>query len=300
MSSPLNAKSTAQQVLAGLQLKGKTILLTGSNSGIGLASLKCLAEAGATMICLARTTEAARRTVQSIRGNHVPLGCDLSDLNDVRDAVQKIRQLQQPIDVIITNAGLAAPSSLQVKHGVEVQFLVNYLAHFYLVTELLDRLPDNAGRVVIGSSSASIQQAPKEGLMFDNLDGRQFYRPFTLYGQSKFATALFAKELSRRVSSRGISVNSVHPGATAGTKLNDNLSFPLKILMSIARYFMKTPEQGAATQCLLAALPVGRKVTGEYWADCQVAEGNPLLDDPLLANELWRVSEQILRRELPA
>lgn len=136
--------------------------------------------------------------------------------------------------------------------------------------------------------------------MFTNLDGRHFYKPFTFYGQSKFATALFAKELSRRVRARGISVNSVHPGATAGTKLNENLAFPLKALMLIAQHFMKSPEQGAATQCLLAASPVVESISGEYWADCRVAKGNPLFSDTVLADKLWRVSAQIIKNELSA
>lgn len=300
MFPSFNAKTTAQQVLAGLDLKGKTILLTGCNSGIGLASLKALSDAGAQMICLARTIQAAQQAIDLAGGNHLAVGCDLSDLNDVSKAVQEIRRLPMPIDAIITNAGIAAPPTLQVRHGVEIQFLVNYLAHFYLVTQLLDRIPDNSGRVVIGSSSASIQQAPKEGVMFTNLDGRQFYKPFTFYGQSKFATALFAKELSRRVSARGIRVNSVHPGATAGTKLNDNLAFPLKAVMLVAQHFMKSPGQGAATQCLLAASPVVEAISGEYWADCRVAKGNPLFNDTVLADKLWRVSEQILTNELSA
>jgi WW domain-containing oxidoreductase len=163
-----------------------------------------------------------------------------------------------------------------------MQFLVNHVSHFLLVTRLVDLVPDRTGRIVIVSSSASTGQAPKEGIMFDNLDGHRFYKPFTFYGQSKLATA-----------GRGIAVNSVHPGATRGTNLNANLGLPFRLILSIAQMFMKSVAQGAATQVLLAASPLVEGITREYWSDCQVAEGNALLDDPLIAQRLWTVSERI-------
>jgi WW domain-containing oxidoreductase len=236
--------------------------------------------------------------VRRLGPHHVPIGCDLTDLGSVAHAIEAVRKFGAPLDAIVTNAGIAAPSSLRVRYGVELQFLVNHVAHFLLVTSLLDLVPDSTGRIVIGSSSSSIQQAPKEGIMFDNLDGHRFYKPFVFYGQSKFATALFAKELSRRVKDRGICVNSAHPGATRGTNLNSGLPIPMKAILKGAQWFMKTPAQGAATQCLLAAsLAVGH-VSGEYWADCQIAKGNPLLTDEGLATRLWETSEQIIARVL--
>jgi WW domain-containing oxidoreductase len=88
-------------------------------------------------------------------------------------------------------------------------------------------------------------------------------------------------------------VNSLHPGATRGTNLNANLGLPFRLILSIAQLFMKSVPQGAATQVLLAASPLVEGITGEYWSDCQVAEGNALLDDPLVAQRLWTVSERI-------
>ncbi len=155
---------------------------------------------------------------------------------------------------------------------------------------------NGTGRIVIVSSSASIKQAPAEGIMFDNLDGRRFYEPFTFYGQSKLANALFAKELSRRLSARGIAVNSLHPGATRGTGLNKNLTLPLRIALAAAKRLFKSARHGAATQALLAASPQVSGITGEYWANCQIAKGNPLLEDLDLARRLWEVSEDIVSR----
>ncbi len=125
--------------------------------------------------------------------------------------------------------------------------------------------------------------------MFDNLDGRRSYKPFTFYGQSNLATALFAKELSRRLAGWGIAVNSLHPGATRGTNLNANLGLRFRLILSIAQRFMKSVAQGAATQVLLAASPLVEGITGEYWSDCQVAEGNAFGRSPYCAAPLDRI-----------
>jgi WW domain-containing oxidoreductase len=147
---------------------------------------------------------------------------------------------------------------------------------------------------VIVSSSASTEFAPKEGIMFENLDGSRFYKPFTFYGQSKLANALFARELSRRLAPRQIAVNSLHPGAVGGTGLQRTLRFPFTLIMPIARLFMKSIAQGAATQTLLAVSPLVAGVTGKYWSACQVSQGNTFLDQPLIAERLWRTSEEIV------
>jgi WW domain-containing oxidoreductase len=164
------------------------------------------------------------------------------------------------------------------------------------VNELLGQVRDRTGRIVIVSSSASINQAPAEGIMFDNLDGHRFYKPFMFYGQSKLANGLFAKELSRRLSTRGIAVNSLHPGATRGTGLNKSAGLPAKIALSAARLFMKSAARGAATQALLAANPSVSGITGEFWSNCQIAKGNSLLQDAGLAQRLWEVSDAIVAR----
>ncbi len=225
-----------------------------------------------------------------------PVACDLADLDSVAAAADTIRGLDGPLDAIVANAGIATPPALQTRYGVELQFLVNHLGHFSLVNDLLDRIRNGTGRIVIVSSSASINQAPAEGIMFDNLDGHRFYKPFVFYGQSKLANGLFAKELSRRLKGRGIAVNSLHPGATRGTGLHRAVTLPLKIALSAARLFMRPAARGAATLALLAANPGVSGITGEYWSDCQIARGNPLLEDAGLAQRLWDVSEGIVAR----
>jgi WW domain-containing oxidoreductase len=256
--------------------------------------MNALAANGAHVIGLARTWVRAKNACDNVGRRTTPVACDLADLDSVAVAARTIRSLQRPLDAIITNAGVANPATLQTRSGIELQFLVNHIGHFSLVNQLTDLVRNGTGRIVIISSSASVVHAPPEGIMFDNLDGHLFYDPITFYGQSKFAVALYAKELSRRLHERRIAVNSLHPGATRGTGLRKNFGMPLRIALSTMQLFMKSPSQGAATQALLAASPQVAGITGEYWSDCQIAAGNPLLNDSNLAKRLWNVSTQIV------
>jgi len=147
---------------------------------------------------------------------------------------------------------------------------------------------------VLVSSSASLKRAPPEGIMFDNLDGSQWYDPIKFYAQSKLAVALYARELARRLRGRGVTVNSLHPSLTKSAARYGGLALPLRFIQWAARPFRKSAAQAAATQALLAASPRVAGVSGEYWEDCQIAAGNPLLNDSGLAARLWQVSEQIV------
>jgi WW domain-containing oxidoreductase len=298
-SISFGARSTADKVLAGIDLSGKRIVVTGCNSGIGFETMNAFAANGASVIGLARSLPEAQSACAKAGPTCIPVACDLADLGSVAAAADAIRALQVPLDAIVANAGIAHLPVLQTRYGVEMQFLVNHIGHFALVNEIQHLVRDGTGRIVIVSGSAALQ-APPGGIMFDNLDGGRFYEPLAFYGQSKLANALFAKELSRRLSARGIAVNSLHPGATRGTGLNKNLSLPLKILLSAARWFMRSAPQGAATQALLAANPSVAGITGEYWSNCRIAKGNPLLEDAGLAGRLWKVSQDIVARYVPA
>jgi WW domain-containing oxidoreductase len=293
-SNPFGARSTADQILAGVDLTGKRYVVTGCSSGIGFETMNALAANGAHVIGLARTFAAARSACDRVGLSSTPVACDLSDLDSVAAASDSIRALNAPLDAVIANAGIANLPTLQTRYGVEMQFLVNYIGHFALVNRLCDMVRDGTGRIVLVSSSASINQAPAEGVMFDNLDGHRSYQPFVFYGQSKFAMALYAKELSRRLKNRGIAVNSLHPGATKGTRLNQHLRRPLALIHAVARLFMRNTQRGAATPALLAASPGVTGISGEYWSDCRIADGHPLLGDVDLAKRLWEVSDRII------
>jgi WW domain-containing oxidoreductase len=279
-------RSTADQVLAGIDLSGKRILVTGCNTGLGLETMNAFAANGATVIGLARSIQAATMSCAQASPICIPVACDLTDLESVAAAVRTIGDMAAPLDAVVANAGVANLPSLDTRYGIEMHFLANHIGHFALVNGVADLLRDNSARVVIVSSSGAIEHAPLEGIMFDNLDGRRFYDPSTFYGQSKLANALYAKELARRLSSRGIAVNSVDPGA-ARTRINKGY---------FARLFAKSAAQAASTQALVAASPQASGITGQYWSDCRIAKGSPLLEDAVLATRLWDVSHEIVTR----
>jgi NAD(P)-dependent dehydrogenase (short-subunit alcohol dehydrogenase family) len=293
---PFGSRSTADKVLAGIDLTGKHILITGCSSGLGFETMSALCANGAHVIGLARSMADAEAACAKAGASATPVACNLSDLDSIAAAGDTIGALKVPLDSIVANAGIGMRPSLRTRYGVEMQFLVNHIGHFALVNRVLDQVRNGTGRIVIVSSSASINRAPVQGIMFDNLDGGQFYKPLTFYGQSKLANALFAKELSRRLNARGIVANSLHPGATHGTLLNRAARLPSKLALTVARPFMRSVQRGAATQALLAAHPAVAGVTGRYWANCRIADGSPLLEDAGLAARLWEASAQIVER----
>jgi WW domain-containing oxidoreductase len=295
-SIPHGSHSTANQVLAGVDLTTKRILVTGCDEEIGFETMNSLAANGAQVFGLASSEFGAKSACEQVGPRATPVACDLADLDSVVAAAKMIRGLNVSLDAIIANAEVAIPPTLHTSFGVELQFFGNHIGHFALVNQLLDRVRNGTGRIVIASSSASITQAPSEGIMFDNLDGHRFYDPLTFYGQSKLAIALYAKELSRRLRRRAIAVNSLHLGATSTRGLRRDFLFPLRVVRSKAQRLMKSASQAAATGALLAASPRVTGITGEYWSDCQVAKGSPLLNDGELARRLWGVSMQIVQR----
>jgi WW domain-containing oxidoreductase len=295
-SIPHGSGSTANQVLAGVDLTRKKILVTGCDEEIGFETMKSLAANGAHVFGLASSVVSATSACEQVGRSATPVACDLADLESIVAAAKTIRGLHVSLDAIVANAEVAIPPTLRTSYGVELQFLGNHIGHFALVNQLLDLVRNGTGRIVIASSSASITQAPAEGIMFDNLDGHRFYDPLTFYGQSKLAIALYAKELSRRLRRRAIAVNSLHLGAPRSRGLREGLLLPLQVVRSKVQRFMRSASQGAATGALLAASPSVTGITGEYWSDCQVAKGNPLLNDGELAKRLWEVSTQIVQR----
>jgi WW domain-containing oxidoreductase len=295
-SIPHGARSTANQVLAGVDLTRKWILVTGCNQEIGFETMNALVANGAHVFGLASSFASAKGACDQIGPRATPVECDLADLDSITAAAEMIRSLQVSLDAIVANAEVASPPTLHTRYGVELQFLSNYIGHFSLVNQLLDLVRNGTGRIVIASSSASIMHAHPEGIMFDNLDGHRFYDPMTFYGQSKLAVALYAKELSRRLRRRAIAVNSLNPGAATATGLRKHFLLPLRVVQSTVQLFMRSAGQRAATGALLAASPCVTGITGEYWSDCQVAEGNPLLNDSGLAKRLWQVSMKTVQR----
>jgi WW domain-containing oxidoreductase len=287
--------STASDVTAGVSLAGKTMLVTGCNSGLGMETMRVLAARGAHVIGAARTRQKADAAAAIVGGKATGVACELSDPASVRACVASVQSMGVSLDGIIANAGIMALPKLHQAFGYELQFFTNHIGHFILVTGLLDRLAEK-GRVVILSSAAH-QMAPKGGIEFDNLSGERGYKGWRAYGQSKFANLLFAKELARRLAGTGKTANAIHPGVI-NTNLGRHLGIPAAIEgvgYAIANaLFLKTIPQGAATQCYVAANPAAASVSGEYWADSNIKKPRADAEDPALAAKLWDVSEKIV------
>ncbi len=289
--------TTAEQVTDGLSLTGKTLLVTGCNSGLGGEVLRVLALRGACVIGTARTLEKASSACAAVAGDTLPLACELSDPSSVRGCVEAVKRNGKALDAIICNAGVMALPTLHKAHGYELQFFANHIGHFMLVTGLLQQLSE-AGRVVMLSSSAH-RQAPKVGIDFDNLDGAKGYGGWSAYGQAKLANLLFAKELSRRLAGSKQTANAVHPGVIrTGLQrhMNSLLAASLSVFGPLA---LKSVQQGAATEVYAATNPQLANVSGEYLADCNIAKPRADANDPTLARKLWEVSEKIVAN-LPA
>ena len=292
MKSSFNARSTTDEVLKGIDLTGKTVLLTGCNSGLGFETLRQMTAHGAHVIAAARNLQTAQEACAKVGGSTTPLACDLGDFSSVKKAVTTVHTAGRKVDIVIANAGIMALPKLEQLYGLEKQFVVNYLSHFMLITGILNIIPQHAGaRIVILASSAH-DKASKEGIEFDNLSGDRGYKPWVFYGQSNVARILFARALSRRLSGAGITVNTLHPGVIADTNLARNLGVLMRALAPIARYFTKTIPQGAATQCYLAAHPEVASVTGQYFSDCKITEPSSAARDDAMGERLWAVSEQ--------
>jgi WW domain-containing oxidoreductase len=293
-SAVFGARSTADQVLAGIDLTGKHYLVTGGASGIGLQTASALAANGGHVIVMARTLEDARHACKVIGYHCSPVQCDLGNLDSVADAVAEVQRLQVPLDAIVANAGVATPESLSLLHGIEQQFFVNHLGHFALINPLTHLLRDGSGRVVIVSSSAASAGAANSSIMFDNLAGQQFYQADLFYRQSKLANAIYSRELSRRLQPRGVIVNAVDPGEVRGTAIGRRAGLLRRLAKFLVRPFRRSPAQGAATSALLAASPNAAGVSGAYWRHCNPAPANSLLEDTDLAARLWKLSEDII------
>lgn len=287
--------STAEDVTAGLDLKGKTILVTGCNSGLGFETVRVLRLRGAHVIGTARTkakADEAGASQGSLAGAFTGMACELSDPRSVRACVADLQTRGTTLDAIIANAGIMALPKLEKSHGYELQFFTNHVGHFLLVTGVLDRLSET-GRVVMVSSEAH-RRAPKEGIQLDNLSGDRDYDPWTAYGQSKLANILFAKKLARKLEGTRKTANALHPGVIK-TNLGRNMGSIAEVALALASPIaLKTIPEGAATQCFVAVSPKAQGVSGEYFSHCQILKPRADARDDGLADRLWAKTEEIV------
>jgi len=295
--SSFDVSSTAEEVTLGVNLSGKTVLITGVTSGIGLETMRVLAMRGAHVIGTGRTLEGARAACASVGGKTTPLMLELTDYPSVVACAESVRALAAPLDVLICNAGVMALKQLEQVEGVEKQFATNHLGHFLLTAHLIDLIKQAPqGRVVVVSSIA-MGGADPSGIEWDNLAGNRDYQPGRAYGQSKLANALFSLELSRRLRGTRATSNALHPGLV-DTKLFRHFGWSLGGYRGLFPKRKLTVEQGAATSCYVATAPALAAVSGHFFRACNpiVPDGRAL--DVDAAERLWTVSEQLLRQYL--
>ncbi|MDX2143294.1 MAG: SDR family oxidoreductase [Rhodospirillaceae bacterium] len=303
--SNFDKKSTAEQVTEGLDLTGKTVLITGCNSGLGFETMRVMMLRSAHVLGLARSTDKAAEAIAQVKatgvkGTAAPFACELSDFESVQKAGEAVKATGKPIDVLMLNAGIMALPEPEQVYGIEKHMVVNHLGHFILGNHLIDQVKAAPqGRVVI-VSSMGYRWAPEAGIEFDNLDGKRDYTPNKMYGQSKLANGLFSLELAKRFAGTTTTSNSIHPGVI-NTNLGRHFPFYVRIAASLIGWtFMKTVEEGAATQSYVATAPALATTSGLYFEDCNpVIPQTANMQNMELAAKLWAWSEEVTKKYLP-
>jgi len=293
INSGFNKKSTAEDVTAGVDLAGKTILITGVASGLGLECMRVLALRGAHVIGLDRSLEATKTACESIEGTATPFACDLSDPESIVACADAIKNQYDAIDVVLTNAGVMSPPKTVVhkyKEPLELQFAVNFLGHFVLINhimELVKAAPE--GRFAIVASEGYATAPKKTGINFDDLASDKKYSGLETYGQSKLASMLMSQELARRLEGSKMTSNSIHPGVIRTNLALDTEDFFVKLISLFAGPWTRSIAQGAATHCFVAAHPSLDGVNGLHFADSnsKIPKDHPLVRDVELAKRLW-------------
>jgi WW domain-containing oxidoreductase len=299
-------RSTATQVTEGVDLSGKTALVTGCNSGIGKETVRVLAKRGAHVIGTARTLSKAAdacdelssetATGESIKRTITPLACELTDHGSIRAAATEIRNQFKNLDIVVCNAGIMALPKFESVNGFEQQFMTNHIGHFLLVNLLMDTIMASEAARVVCVSSAAHMQAPTGGIDFENLDHGKGYSAFRTYGRSKLANVLFANQLARQFKGTKHTANSLHPGIIA-TNLGRHMNPLIGLAFGLFGFWaMKNVAQGAATSCYLAANPDVEGVSGQYFSDSQLAKALSISKDEALAIRLWDESSKIVDR----
>jgi NAD(P)-dependent dehydrogenase (short-subunit alcohol dehydrogenase family) len=315
MAKTFGAESTADEVLDGVDLSGKRVLVTGVSAGLGVETARSLVAHGATVVGTARDLTKARRALAQAfpqNRNNPPvelIEADLASLSSVRKAATELSARAKPFDVFIANAGVMACPQGRTQDGFETQFGTNHLGHFVLVNRLVPTLETGARIVILSSAGHQLSDVDLEDPNFE----RTAYQPFAAYGRSKTANILFAVALDSRLKGRGVRATALHPGGIQ-TELGRHLT-PELVEQMRARlnrgatgpapaFRFKTVPQGSATSVWCAFVAPADEVGGRYCEDCHVCEVN---DDPNSrvgvrsyaldlnhANDLWRKSEEMV------
>jgi NAD(P)-dependent dehydrogenase (short-subunit alcohol dehydrogenase family) len=308
ITTPFGWESTAGEVVAGIDLGGSRVIVTGGASGIGLETARALAAAGAEVTLAVRKVDEGKRVASEISastGNANVFVAPL-DLADRASVASFAAAWEGPLAVLVANAGVMASPETRTPEGWELQFATNHLGHFALATGLHRALASAGGARIVSVSSRAHLRSPVD---FDDIHFRKrAYEPWDAYAQSKTANVLFAVEASRRWADDGIFVNALTPG-TVRSNLQRYVSDEdlertrVHIESESGAFQWKTPEQGAATSVLIATSPLLEGIGGRYFEDSNEAgpaepgTGHGVAAyalDPESAARLWDVSCETL------
>ncbi|XP_071378562.1 retinol dehydrogenase 12 isoform X1 [Centroberyx affinis] len=282
-----------------VRLDGKTVLITGANTGIGKETALDMACRGARVVLACRDMTKAYAAADEIRqrsgnGNVVVKKLDLASLQSVRDLAKDVQENEERLDILINNAGIMMCPKWQTEDGFEMQFGVNHLGHFLLTNCLLDLLKKSTpSRVVIVSSLAH----ERGHIHFEDINLDKDYTREKSYSQSKLANVLFCRELAARLQDTGVTAYSLHPGVIH-TELGRHLfpSFALwKRLIALPLLMLiKTPREGAQTTIHCAVEESLANDNGLYYSDCTPKEAAPQARDDAAAKKLWDLSASMV------
>ena len=315
------ATSTTDDVLSGVNLRGKRILVTGVSAGLGVETARSLAAHGANVVGAARDLNKAETATAQVRkdasdngGSFDLIALDLGDLKSVRDSSNKLLETGEPFDVVIANAGVMATPFTYTKDGFEMQFGTNHLGHFVFVNRIASLI--RAGGRLVNLSSAGHRYSNVD-LQDPNFE-RTEYEPFVAYGRSKTANILFSVAFDNRHRERGVRAAAVHPGGirtelgryTDVGRLETMIAQINKQLAAEGKppFQLKTVPQGAATSVWAGVVAPADEVGARYCENCHV--GNVVPDDvtitvasegvrayaldPTNAEALWKKSEEMV------
>ncbi|QLC64837.1 SDR family NAD(P)-dependent oxidoreductase [Flavobacterium sp. LPB0248] len=311
IGSGFTATSTANDVTKGINLEGKTVIVTGGNTGIGLETTKTLANAGAVVIVPARDIEKAKKNLEGIKNVELET-MDVMDPNSINAFAEKFLSSGRALHLLINNAGIMWVPLRRDSRGIESQLATNYLGQFHLTLKLFPALKKANGARVINVSSLGHHMAP---FNFEdpNFLNRE-YDTLQAYGQSKTASNLFSLELDNRAKAFNVRAYSLHPGSIAGTELAREASLELFQKMGFldadgnmrpeVAAKLKSIPQGAATTVWCATSPLLNNIGGVYCEDGDIAilaseqstgtsgVASYSLDEEN-AKKLWNLSEQL-------